>query len=69
MGTSQILMPENYIAMFGAPKAEEARKIVKNAEPAIMDTIAYIKEEQSFPVPRINVLTVWHVFAIAPQKQ
>ncbi len=26
---SQILMPENYIAMFDAPQAEEARKIVK----------------------------------------
>ena len=117
MGTSQILMPENYIAMFDAPQAEEARKIVKNAEPTIVDTIACIKAEQPFPVPRnnlydrfmsgpvnpmhfrqmilvsdavnvlktaqritlylktesryggINVLTVWHVFVIAPQKQ
>ena len=102
MGTSQILMPENYIAMFDAPQAEEARKIVKNAEPTIVDTIACIKVEQPFPVPRnnlydrfmsdpvnvlktaqritlhlkmesryggINVLTVWHVFVIAPQKQ
>ena len=25
MGTAQILMPENYIAMFGAPKVEEAK--------------------------------------------
>ena len=36
MGTSQILMPENYIAMFDASQAEEARKIVKNAEPTIV---------------------------------
>ena len=49
MGTSQILMLENYIAMFDAPEAEEARKIVKNAEPAIMDTVVWIKEGQPFP--------------------
>ena len=55
MGTSQIRMPENYIAMFDAPQAEEARKIVKNAEPAIVDTIACIKTEQPFPVPRNNL--------------
>ena len=55
MGTKQILMPENYIAMFDAPQAEEARKIVKNAEPTIVDTIACIKAEQPFPVPRNNL--------------
>ena len=55
MGTSQILMPENYIAMFSAPQAEEARKIVKNAEPAIADIIACIKTGRHFPVPRNNL--------------
>lgn len=55
MGTAQVIMPENYIAMFGAPKAEEARKIVKNAEPAIMDIIAHIKAKQPFAVPRNNL--------------
>ena len=29
MGTAQIIMPENYIAMFHAPQAEEARRIVE----------------------------------------
>ena len=37
------------------PQAEEARKIVKNAEPTIVDTIACIKAEQPFPVPRNNL--------------
>ena len=55
MGTSQILMLENYIAMFDAPEAEEARKIVKNAEPAIMDTVVWIKEGQPFPAIRNNL--------------
>ena len=28
MGTAQIIMPENYIAMFNAPDVEKAKKIV-----------------------------------------
>lgn len=35
MGTVQIVMPENYIAMFGAPQIDEARQIVNNALPYI----------------------------------
>ena len=35
MGTAQIIMPENYIAMFDAPQAEEARRIVAKAQPDI----------------------------------
>ncbi len=52
MGTAQIVMPENYIAMFGVPGTAEARKIVEAAEPAIADAIACIQAEQPFPVPR-----------------
>ena len=55
MGTAQIVMPENYIAMFNAPRAEEAKKIVKAAEPAIADAIACIKAEQPFSAPRNNL--------------
>ena len=33
MGTVQIIMPENYIAMFNAPQTEEARQIVAKSEP------------------------------------
>ena len=40
MGTSQILMPQNYIAMSDAPQAEEARKIVKKDVPTIVETNA-----------------------------
>ena len=54
MGTAQIVMPENYIAMFSAPETEKARKIVEKAEPHIDDVIAHIKAEQPFPAPRNN---------------
>jgi len=40
MGTAQIIMPENYIAMFNAPQAEQARRIVEQAEPALQKVLA-----------------------------
>ena len=46
MGTAQIVMPENYIAMFSAPQADEARQIVAKAEPSI-DCVNRGDSEQS----------------------
>ena len=58
MGTAQILMPENYIAMFDAPKAEEARKIVTKAEPVIKKSLHISKPEKSFAHHVIIYMTV-----------
>ena len=55
MGTAQIIMPENYIAMFNAPQAEEARQIVARAEPDINRVISAIAADQAFPPPRNNL--------------
>ena len=55
MGTKQILMPENYIAMFNAPQLEEAKEIVEKAEINIKETIKYIREGKSFLKPRHNL--------------
>ncbi len=55
MGTAQILMPENYIAMFRVPQAEEARTIVQNAEPSLLEAIACIQAGRSFSPPRNNL--------------
>ena len=52
MGTAQILMPENYIAMFDAPQQSEAERIIRLAEPAIRQAGEQIKEGVAFPVPR-----------------
>lgn len=52
MGTAQIVMPENYIAMFGAPQAAEARKIVEKAEPAILNAITCIQAGHVFAAAR-----------------
>lgn len=55
MGTAQIIMPENYIAMFNAPQAEEARQIVARAEPDVDRAIRCIESGQEFPAPRGNL--------------
>ena len=55
MGTAQLIMPENYIAMFNAPQPEEARQIVAKAEPDIDRTIAAIREERAFPPTRCKL--------------
>ena len=55
MGTTQIVMPENYIAMFSAPHADKARQIVAQAEPSIDRAIAAIQRNQSFAPTRNNL--------------
>ena len=55
MGTAQIIMPENYIAMFSAPQADEARQIVAQAEPSIDRAIAAIQANQPFAPTRNNL--------------
>lgn len=55
MGTAQIVMPENYIAMFSAPQADEAREIVAKAEPNIDCVIASIQRNQPFAPTRNNL--------------
>lgn len=55
MGTAQFVMPENYIAMFNAPQADEARAIVAKAEPDIDRVIASIRAEEAFAPTRRNL--------------
>ena len=55
MGTAQIVMPENYIAMFFAPQADKARQIVAKAEPDIDRAIAAIQAGECFAPTRNNL--------------
>ena len=55
MGTAQIIMPENYVAMFNAPQAGEARQIVAKAEPDIDRVASAIAVNQAFTPSRNNL--------------
>lgn len=45
MGTTQLVMPENYIAMFNAPQAEDARQITAKTEPECTKPFVFFREE------------------------
>lgn len=49
MGVAQIVMPENYIAMFSVPTREEAKGIVRRADQALAETAACIVAGEKLP--------------------
>lgn len=55
MGTTQIVMPENYIAMFSVPNEEKAKQIVAKAEPLIDCVADLISDNREFATPRNNL--------------
>lgn len=48
-GIKQVIMPENYIAMYDAPEESEARKIVVAALPVLEDAAEHIRRGRDFP--------------------
>ncbi len=55
MGTAQIIMPENYIAMFDAPERDEARSIVAAAEAHIDRAAGHIAEGTPLPAAPLTL--------------
>lgn len=49
MGCMEIVMPENYIALFSTPSQEKASEIIRQAEETIDKTAAIIKKGRTFP--------------------
>ncbi len=48
-GAAEVVMPENYIAMFDAPDERESEIIIKKAERTLKRAISYIKENAPLP--------------------
>lgn len=55
MGTAQIIMPENYIAMFDAPERDEAHSIVAAAEAHIDRAAGHIAEGTPLPAAPLTL--------------
>lgn len=55
MGCAQVIMPENYIAMFNAPEKSKAVKIIKNADIVIRNIVDVIKHNGTIPGKSISV--------------
>lgn len=54
MGCREIVMPENYVAMFSTPTREQALEIIRQAESVIDETALRIKRSEVFPLPEIS---------------
>ena len=55
-GVLQVVMPENYIAMFNAPDEEEARSIVAKAKPILKQGGELIQAGKPFPAPKVGLV-------------
>lgn len=55
-GVLQVVMPENYIALFDAPGQEEARKIIAAATPTLENGAACIRDGRDFPAPKVSTV-------------
>lgn len=55
MGTAEVVMPENYIAMFDAPDAEKAEKIISKADPVTDGIAVELAAGKEFAKPRCNL--------------
>ncbi len=55
-GTLPVVMPENYIAMFGVPDEEESRRIISEAVPVIKKAADIITRGESFPQTKGNIV-------------
>ena len=54
-GILEVVMPENYIAMFNAPGYEESVRIVEKAKPVLCSGAECIAARKPFPAPRKRV--------------
>ncbi|MCI9592410.1 MAG: flavodoxin [Lachnospiraceae bacterium] len=55
MGCAEIVMPENYIAMFKTPAKEEAEKIIQAAQGPIKAAITAIQKGEKIPSKQLSV--------------
>ncbi len=49
MGCGEVVMPENYLAMFSTPTPEQGKRIIARAEPVIDEIAQHIKNGEKLP--------------------
>lgn len=67
MGTAEIVMPENYIALFSTPNsAEEVNHILAAAVPALEQTAAAIESGGPVTEPKPTVFSKFMTYIVNP---
>ena len=56
MGVAEIIMPENYIAMFSVPDKEESAEIVSAASGPLKTVVRQIKNGESIENTKVNLI-------------
>lgn len=56
MGTLQVVMPENYIALFPVPDEEQSAKIIEKAQPVLESAVELIRKEEKLPAKKSSPL-------------
>lgn len=56
MGTLEVVMPENYVAMFSVPSEEKSAEIIASAAPILEKAAECIRQLQPFPIRKIGVI-------------
>lgn len=54
-GCYELVMPENYIALFSTPTKEDALKTIYKAENELSNIVSLLKEHKAFPKPIIHL--------------
>jgi flavodoxin/NAD-dependent dihydropyrimidine dehydrogenase PreA subunit len=77
MGTSEIVMPENYIALYKAPDNETSKKIIHKAIPKIENIAKNMKQGEKLPEKELHlsdrfnssfINTVFYPFIVKADK-
>lgn len=55
MGTLEVVMPENYVAMFSVPGEEECAKIIASAQPVLLSAAECITFLRPFPAKKVGL--------------
>ena len=55
-GTAEVVMPENYIAMFEAPQPEQSTRIIEKANERVDKIAKYLKKNRPFPQKSVNAM-------------
>lgn len=60
-GFAGIVMPENYVALFTCPEPEEAKAVIRAAEPKIEELAHLIKNDLPFPAHKSRAKFLTHL--------
>ena len=55
-GTLEVVMPDNYILLFRAPKEEKAREMVEQVKPLLLEAADRIRQGEDFPLRHTGAL-------------